>query len=271
MLSAEKWADIFSQASSLGIGFHLLAGGEPLMRRDVIEKAAELDNTIFPIFTNGTMIDETYLQLFDSHRNLVPILSIEGNEVSTDARRGEGIYQQLLHKMKSLHDKKVLFGASITVTTQNIDEVTSQSFISQLHALGCRLVFFIEYVPIDSNTRHLAFGDNERLILADRQSQLRKDFDTILFLSFPGDEHKMGGCLAAGRGFFHINPYGAAEACPFSPYSDTNLQEHTLLEVLDSPLFHQLQKNHLVGGDHVGGCSLFEQEEAVKAILNELK
>ena len=77
----------------------------------------------------------------------------------------------------------------------------------------------------------------------------------------------MGGCLAAGRGFFHIGPYGDAEPCPFSPYSDFSLKGHTLLEALDSPFFHRLHSERLVGSKHRGGCSLYEQEERVKELL----
>lgn len=271
MLSDDEWGNIFLQASDLGIGFHLLAGGEPLLRRDVISKAASIENTIFPIFTNGTMIDDFYLNLFDKHRNLVPILSIEGSEETTDSRRGNGIYQQLINKMDYLHQNNILFGASITVTTENLHEVTSQSFIETLRERGCRLVFFIEYVPIDSKTSHLAFSDKERKELEDVQTNLRNQFNTVLFLSFPGDEKAMGGCLAAGRGFFHINPYGAAEACPFSPYSDCSLKDKTLLEVLRSPFFKRLQEERLVGDEHIGGCALFEKEDTVKLILSELK
>lgn len=270
MLSDAEWDSIFQQASDLGIGFHLLAGGEPLLRRDVILKATSIKNTIFPIFTNGTMIDDFYLKLFDKHRNLVPILSVEGSEKTTDSRRGNGIYQQLVHKMDCLYQNQILFGASITVTTENLYEITSSSFIESLQERGCRLVFFIEYVPIDSKTKHLAFSDKERRELEISQANLRNQFDTVLFLSFPGDEDKMGGCLAAGRGFFHINPYGAAEACPFSPYSDCSLKEITLLEAIQSPFFKRLQEERLVGGEHIGGCALFEQEDTVKSILREL-
>ena len=89
----------------------------------------------------------------------------------------------------------------------------------------------------------------------------------MMFLSFPGDEKFMGGCLAAGRGFFHINPQGEAEACPFSPYSDRNLKEHSLLEVLRSPFFAKLREAELVGGEHTGGCALFERDDEVRKLL----
>lgn len=70
------------------------------------------------------------------------------------------------------------------------------------------------------------------------------------------------------EGSFYINPNGSAEACPFSPYSDRSLKDHSILEVLSSPFFKQLQEQELVGGEHNGGCALFQQENLVKSLLN---
>lgn len=269
MLSAEEWASIFSQAKASGICFNILAGGEPLKRPEVLLQAAKFPQIVFPVFTNGTLVDNNYLSLFDQNRNLVPIISLEGTESATDSRRGVGVYQTILTKMEQLRKRKILFGTSITVTTANVSEVTSKSFIKTLKDLGSHIVFFIEYVPVSPATRFLAFTEKERSFLEERQEELAREFKSVLFLSFPGDENKMGGCLAAGRGFFHINPYGAAEACPFSPYSDRTLRTHSLLTVLDSPFFQKLQTQQLVGNEHLGGCALFEQESRVKELLNE--
>ena len=71
-----------------------------------------------------------------------------------------------------------------------------------------------------------------------------------MLISFPGDEVLSGGCLAAGRGFFHINARGGVEPCPFSPYSDTNLAECSLEEALDSPLFRHLRERGLLEQEH---------------------
>ena len=122
-------------------------------------------------------------------------------------------------------------------------------------------------LPVEAGSELLAPSEAERTVLEQRQTVLREGMPGMVFLSFPGDEKHMGGCLAAGRGFFHINAYGAAEACPFSPYSDRSLREHTLLEVLDSPFFARLQQESLVGGEHDGGCALFQKRAKVQALL----
>lgn len=124
-LSGEEWAKVFSEADKLGISFILLAGGEPLIRRDVLEEAAKRKKILFPVFTNGTMIKGDMLELLHKNRNLFPVLSIEGDEKHTDKRRGEGMYRLLSSTMDEMTKKGILFGASITVTKENLGEVLS--------------------------------------------------------------------------------------------------------------------------------------------------
>lgn len=268
-LTDDEWDDIFSQAKEMGISFIVLAGGEPMIRKDVIVKASKHPEILFPIFTNGTLLDDDYLKLLDKNRNLVPILSIEGDEEITDSRRGNGIYRQLVNSMESMKKKNIIFGASITFTKDNLCNLLSDEYINRLHDFGCKVVFFIEYVPVREDTIGLAPADNERELLRDGLDRLRSEYDDMLFLSFPGDEKESGGCLAAGRGFFHINSHGGAEPCPASPYSDINVRDTSLLEALNSKLFRALRDSGLLIDGHEGGCILFEHRKDVEKILNE--
>ena len=268
-LSAEEWEDIFTQAKDIGISFIVLAGGEPMIREDVIKKASKFDEILFPIFTNGTLLNEDYLKLFDENRNLVPILSIEGDEEITDSRRGNGVYNALLNSMDLMKKNNIVFGASLTFTKGNLSNLLSRDYIDQLHDFGCKVVFFIEYVPVNEDTIDLAPADEERDLLLNELESLRNNYDDMLFLSFPGDEKTSGGCLAAGRGFFHINSHGGAEPCPASPYSDINVKDTSLLEALDSRLFKSLRDGGILLDDHEGGCVLFEHKDEVEEIFSK--
>lgn len=263
-MNSEDWRNIFTQAEEAGISAILLAGGEPLMRPDIIAEAAKVPNILFPVFTNGTMVDGDICRQFEKYRNLIPIISIEGNEIQTDARRGAGIYEKTMQAMQELHASGLSFGASITVTSETLAVVTSGSYIRSLRDKGCKAVVFVEYVPVE--TADLALSDLERNALAERVAALRVS-EEIILISFPGDEKESGGCLAAGRGFFHINAAGGVEPCPFSPYSDTSLKHTTLREALRSPLFTRLREEGLLLKEHTGGCTLFEQADEVKSLL----
>ncbi len=266
-LSSEEWLRIFDEADEMGVSFILLAGGEPMLRRDIIEAAGKKSNILFPIFTNGTFMDERYFELFDKCRNLIPVMSIEGGKEITDERRGNGVYDRLMQNMSELKKRGLIFGASVTVTTQNIYEVSSKDFLRSLEDLGCKVVFFVEFVPVTEESRELAPGDKEREYLRSEIVRLRQSDSEMLYICFPGDEKQTGGCVAAGRGFFHINSHGGAEPCPFSPYSDINIRDSSLREAMHSPLFSALRSGELLMDDHEGGCVLYEKREQVEAIL----
>lgn len=269
LLTAARWKEIFDQAAALGVGFILLAGGEPFLRRDVLEAAAGQKKILFPIFTNGTMIDGVFLALLRNNRNLLPVLSMEGEEETTDARRGKGTWRKLRHTMEMLRDNGIVFGVSVTVQKGNMQEVLSGDFTRGLTVSGCRALVYVEYVPADGESADLAPDETDREYIEKRLCDLRETQEELLFLSFPGDERKSGGCLAAGRGFFHINPTGGAEPCPFSPYSVTSLAESSLKEALQSPLFILLQDSGRLLQAHDGGCVLFRQEEQVKRLKEQ--
>lgn len=266
-LTSDEWADIFAQAENLGISFCILAGGEPLLRKDVLEKAAEIKKIVFPVFTNGTLFNDETTDIFDRYRNLIPILSIEGDSTETNKRRGEGVAEKIENTIQNLNSKGILFGVSITLTKDNYFKILSTNFLNYLEQTGARIVFLIAYSATAKDTKQLELSDIHRADIQNRLECARKKYRKLWFLSFPGDEEYMGGCLAGGRGFFHISPTGAAEPCPFSPYSDRNLRNVSLKEALESPLFQKLSLAGLVGGEHDGGCALIEHEEEVKKLL----
>jgi len=267
-LTAAEWKRIFLEARDLGISFIILAGGEPMVRKDIIEAAAEVKDIVFPIITNGTLINDEYIRLFDRHRSLIPVISMEGGKDMTDKRRGQGIYQVIEKALDGLKRLSVTTGASVTVTKENMNEVLSDEYAAALKAKGCSVMLFIEYVDVTGGSG-LSIGDAEREIMDKRLTALRKKHDDMLLVAFPGDERRAGGCLAAGRGFFHINSQGGAEPCPFSPYSDVNIRDTSLRKALHSELFRRLNESEMLNREHSGGCVLFEQDREVRRLIGQ--
>jgi MoaA/NifB/PqqE/SkfB family radical SAM enzyme len=120
----------------------------------------------------------------------------------------------------------------------------------------------VQYVPTDGISAGLSPTDSDRDLLAQRVEQLRSEH-RIVIISFPGDEGAMGGCLAAGRGFFYIASDGRAEPCPFSPFSQLNLKDCSLKEALDSEFFNALRSSAVLAAHHEGGCALFDNRGKV--------
>ncbi len=266
-LSGEQWKNIFTEASNMGINFSLIAGGEPLMRKDILEHIAEVKDMVFPVFTNGTLISPSYMEFFKKHLNMVPVISIEGTALGTDERRGQGVFKRAMQSMEMLKEEGLFFGTSITVTTENYHYVTSHEFIDKLRSYGCKIVFYVEYVPTEAGTEHLAFSDEHVTEMESLMAARRNAHADIIFLSFPGDEKALGGCLASGRGFFHIGPDGSAEPCPFSTFSDSNVATMGVRKALQSPLFRIIRAAKALGWEHTGGCTLFEHREEIEKMV----
>ncbi|MBQ1897192.1 MAG: radical SAM protein, partial [Lachnospiraceae bacterium] len=150
-----------------------------------------------------------------------------------------------------------------------IHEVTSEEFLNELAGRGCKAVIFVEFVPVTDDSTHLAPGDEEREYLNEEIARLRDERSEMVYISFPGDEKGSGGCVAAGRGFFHINSHGGAEPCPFSPYSDVNVRNTSLRDAIRSPLFMALQSGDILMDDHDGGCVLYEKRDLVEKLMRE--
>jgi MoaA/NifB/PqqE/SkfB family radical SAM enzyme len=266
-MPVERWDSLFSEVSSLGTSIALIAGGEPFIRLDVVKLAEKHSDMIFAVFTNGTMIDDDLAAFIARNRNLVPVLSVEGLSAETDGRRGTGVYSKIEKTANLLSKEGVFFGISLTVTASNLDLITSSDFIDRFIEAGARLFFFVEYIPVEEGTESLVPGDAER-------SRLKAALDLFgesrkaVFISFPGDEDMYGGCLAAGRGFIHINPQGGLEPCPFAPYSDTNLSQLSLKKALSSEFLRRIRDAH--GSlSETSGCALWDNREWVKRTLAE--
>ncbi len=126
-----------------------------------------------------------------------------------------------------------------------------------------------EFVPVTDDSKELAPDEKEREYLKKEIARLREEHPEMVYISFPGDEKSSGGCVAAGRGFFHINSHGGAEPCPFSPYSDINVRDTSLRDAMNSRLFRELRDGGYLLEDHPGGCTLYERRADVERIMSQ--
>ena len=265
-LSPERLQQILAEAQQLGVSIVLLAGGEPLLKRDMLEVATRYPDIIFPVFTNGLMLDADYTAFFGKNPHLIPVISLEGGESETDFRRGEGVYQNFNRVIELLNHKKVFWGISITLSSQNIDSVLTQEYAMEMLDKGCRLFFYVEYVPVSEGSETLVLSDEQKAGVQARVDELMETLPG-LFVAFPGDEDQYEGCLAAGRGFMHINHQGRVEPCPFAPFSDTDLGTDTLREALNSQTLAAIRAKHHLLKEGRGGCALWANRDEVQRLI----
>ncbi|MBE6720824.1 MAG: radical SAM protein, partial [Ruminococcaceae bacterium] len=128
-LTLDEMRKVINEAKELGTHFFMFTGGEPLTRKkDLLTVVSENKDCIFLAYTNGTLVDDKFCEDMKKAGNLALALSIEGTEKTTDARRGEGVYAQVIKAMQTLKKHKCIFGTSVCYTSQNYEAVTSDEF-----------------------------------------------------------------------------------------------------------------------------------------------
>ena len=268
VMSDARLAELIGEANDLGVSIIMIAGGEPLLRPIFFDLASQYPHILFPVFTNGLLINTASIYRFKKQRNLVPILSLEGHQMETDMRRGSGVYALVKKKMDWLRKEGILFGTSLTLTRTNFDLITTVGFQKDLSKLGSQVSIFVDYVPVQPGTETYTLTPEQKGQESTWTKKLYAELPGV-FVSLPGDEVMYGGCLAGGRGFIHVNPSGQVEPCPFAPFSDTDLNRMSLREALDSSFLSVIRENAGKLGESTGGCTLWENREWVLQQLNE--
>jgi MoaA/NifB/PqqE/SkfB family radical SAM enzyme len=267
-LSPDRVRSLLAEARELGVSVVFLAGGEPLLRRDILEVASGFPDIVFPLFTNGTLVNDEWGSFLKRHPNIVPVLSLEGLPEDTEDRRGRGILARIGRAIDVFRRQKLFWAVSFTVTSMNFSVVVNRAFLEGLIKLGGRAFFFVEYVPIQEDSQGLVMTEEQKREMLRLVSEFRRRV-RALFVMLPGDETEFGGCLAAGRGFIHVNSSGDVEPCPFAPYSDSAIRDSTLREALNSELLRKIRERHGDLQETTGGCALWRERDWVQGLLSE--
>ncbi|MBM4403360.1 MAG: radical SAM protein [Candidatus Cloacimonetes bacterium] len=267
-LTRRQKDSLYTQARQLGIGIILIAGGEPFTVPDLIDLCAKHPGILFPVFTNGLLLDPHLINRLPL--NFLPVVSSEGDFQHTDRRRGTAVSEKLLPVLDALAQAKRFWGVSITVNKDNLATIASDEFTAGLVHQGCRLFFWIEYVPVNGIMDESVIDQDDRALMQERVDVLSHKFPAI-FVNFPGDEQLYDGCLAAGKGFVHIQSDGALEPCPFSPFSDVSIAHTTLIEALRSRFLSTLRSREDLLRETRYGCALWENRTEVEDLLQSCK
>ena len=272
-LSYEDMDKIITQGKELGIYLYMMTGGEPLVRKNDILKLAEKHNDVeLSIYTNSTLIDEEFCKEVVRLGNITFQLSIEGTPETNDERRGDGHYEAVMKAMDLLKEHGILFGTSICYTRNNIEAVTSDEFLQMLADKGARFGFYFHYMPVGNNAvPELMPTLEQRKYMIDRIRYIRSDKCNIPFfpMDFQNDGEFVGGCIAGGRNYFHINSAGDAEPCVFIHYSNANIHDHSILEILQSPLFMEYRKGQPFNRNHLRPCPMLENPEILQELVQK--
>ena len=93
----------------------------------------------------------------------------------------------------------------------------------------------------------------------------------IFSMDFQNDAQFVGGCIAGGRRYLHINAKGDVEPCVFIHYSNANIHDCSLLDALKSPLFQAYHDNQPFNDNMLRPCPMLENPDKLGEMVKESK
>lgn len=269
-LSYEDICSIIEQGRELGCHIYIYTGGEPLVRKaDLIRICENYPDCAFLCFTNATLIDDAFCQDMVRVANFVPAISAEGTEATTDARRGKGTYAKIMHAMELLRAYKLPFGISACWTKANADAIASEAYFDWMIDQGALFCWFFHYMPVGKGSPASlvpTVEQREHMYRFVREMRSKKPLFTM---DFQNDGEFVGGCIAGGRRYLHINAAGDVEPCVFIHYSNVNIHDVSLLEALKSPLFTAYYEGQPFNENHLQPCPMLENPEILGNLVRK--
>ncbi|MGQ9608399.1 MAG: radical SAM protein [bacterium] len=261
---------IITEAKELGMYFITISGGEPFCYDGLLDIFEKHNDVAFQIYTNGTLIDDEVVKKLVSLGNAAPAISVEGYESETDARRGKGMYQRVSDTMARLKSAGAIFGFSATATRHNTDIISSEEFIDTMIDHGCAFGWFFTYIPIGRKPQiDLMQTPEQRDLLRRRIKELRER-KAIFIADFWNDGPLVGGCIAGGRRYLHINCKGDVEPCVFAHFAVDNIKEKSLKEVINSPFFRTIRQRQKENNKNLLlPCMIIDHPETLREVVSE--
>ena len=269
LLSINEIDSIIQQGKELGVYMYIYTGGEPMVRsKDIIALCQKHSDCQFLAFTNATLIDEAFADDMLRVKNFIPAISLEGFEMATDGRRGNGVYQKVLRTMSILRQKRLPFGISACYTSQNLESISSDEFIDQLVKWGAQFIWYFHYMPVGNDAvPALMPNPQQRKAMYYRIREIRST-KPLFAMDFQNDGEYVGGCIAGGRRYLHINANGDVDPCVFVHYSDSNIREKSLLDCLRSPMFMAYHDGQPFNDNHLLPCPMLENPEKLREMVH---
>ena len=174
--------------------------------------------------------------------------------------------------MDLLHENGLIFGNSVCYTRKNMDAVTSDEFFDLLIEHGSRFAWYFHLMPVGMKAApELMPTAEQREYICHRIREVRakEGGKEIFVMDFQNDGEFVGGCIAGGRNYCHINPKGDVEPCVFIHYSGANIREKSLLECLKQPLFMAYRDGQPFNDNMLRPCPMLENPELLQKMVHE--
>ena len=133
--------------------------------------------------------------------------------------------------------------------------------------MGSMFVWFFHYMPVGNDAvPELLPNPDQRRTVYERVRAFRNT-KPIFSMDFQNDAEYVGGCIAGGRSYLHINAAGDVEPCVFIHYSNVNIHECGLLDALKSPIFMAYHDGQPFNKNMLRPCPMLENPNILREMV----
>jgi MoaA/NifB/PqqE/SkfB family radical SAM enzyme len=228
--------DTIQKFQEIGTCVFSITGGEPLLREDLGEIIASIDDrsSVF-IFTSGDgLTEEKAKELKDAGLfGIMMSLDHYNPEIHDNLRGYKGAYDILIKGVKNAQNAHLCVGLSCVITKDMIKNNEVWKMLETAKNLSVQEIMMFEPTPVgklyNTDTCVLSMDERKQLIEFHKQINRNRKYKKYPKVSvFPYFESKeVMGCTA-GYNMVYIDADGNMRPCDFTPLIFGNIQEEPL-------------------------------------------
>ncbi len=221
----ETFHPFLREAKAMGNVFFGIVGGEPFMHPRLFELLEPHPDCYFQVFTNGHFITEEKAKKLRRLGNVTPLISVEGNEIVSDQRRGRAnVFSKTMAGIKNCLKHKVFTGVCTSVCQTNFDDIIQEKWLDRLIDMGVMYAWFHIYRPMGPDAcTDLCLSPEQQLAVRKFVVEMRTKKPIVIIDAYHDGEGQ-ALCPAATGMTHHINPWGGIEPCPIIQFTRESIR-----------------------------------------------
>lgn len=264
-IEIEAMDRMITEAKAMGNCFFGILGGEPFMHPEILKIFANHPDCYFQVFTNGHFITDEVAKELRRCGNVTPLISVEGNEIVSDERRGRAqVYSKTLEGLQNCLKNKVMTGVCTSLCQTNFD-LLSEKWLDRLIEMGVMYTWFHIYRAVGPDSKpELALTPEQQLECRKFVVNMRaKKPIVIIDAYYDGEGQAL--CPAATGFTHHISPWGDIEPCPVIQMAKESIYDpRPLRQVFQESEF--LRDFRQTAVEHTRGCIILERPDLLQEL-----
>lgn len=256
-----------TDAKTQGNVFFGILGGEPFLHPELLDLLADHPDCYFQLFTNGQLITEKIARRLRHLGNATPLVSIEGNELVSNERRGKPeVYQRTLRGLDHCLAAGLLTGVATSVCQTNIDDLLSESWLRELVRRGVHYVWYHSYRPVGPIMKpELALRPDQLVRIRKFVVEMRSRVPIAIIDAYYDHQGRALCPMVTGISH-HVSPRGDIEPCPILQFAVENIRDPrgVVPAIRDSSFLRDFRQ---ISGQHTRGCIVLERPDVVEDLV----